>query len=60
MARKRQERPAPSDAMRDPATARQLMRFMRFEVDGGEAEYRQVACELGLRFVALAWGSSGR
>jgi deazaflavin-dependent oxidoreductase (nitroreductase family) len=35
-----------------PKAARALMRLMGFEVDGSEADYRQVAA-LGLRFVGL-------
>ncbi len=40
-------------ARRHPRAARSLARFMGFEVDGSEADYREVAGELGLCFVAL-------
>lgn len=40
-------------ARRHPGAARGLMRFMGFRVDGSEADYRDVAGRLGLRFVAL-------
>lgn len=40
-------------ARRHPRSARSLARFMGFEVDGSEADYREVAGELGLRFVSL-------
>ncbi|HJO22237.1 MAG: nitroreductase family deazaflavin-dependent oxidoreductase [Myxococcota bacterium] len=39
-------------ARRNPRAARTLMRFCGFEVDGSEADYREVA-QLGLRFVRL-------
>ncbi|HEX7037941.1 MAG TPA: nitroreductase family deazaflavin-dependent oxidoreductase [Pseudomonadales bacterium] len=40
-------------ARRHPRAARALMRMMGFEVDGSEADYRDVAGRLGLEFVAL-------
>ncbi len=54
-------------ARRHPRAARSLARFMGFEVDGSEADYREVAGELGLRFMSLeprqspgdhSWGAS--
>ncbi len=39
-------------AQRNPKAARGLAKFMGFEVDGSEADYRQLA-GLGLQFVAL-------
>jgi deazaflavin-dependent oxidoreductase (nitroreductase family) len=39
-------------AQRNPKAARALARFMGFEVDGSEADYRQLSA-LGLQFVAL-------
>jgi deazaflavin-dependent oxidoreductase (nitroreductase family) len=40
-------------AARHPVAARGLVRFMGYEVDGTESDYRDVAARLSLRFVKL-------